>query len=499
MSVVGCHAWEENGCVKVDPGSTVTFATDSGATVDIETNEVPSGGTCTVTPAIGIELETEFTLTCEGWADLDKPLTYTFELLPVYSYREGIGSSCESVGLSAASFQEATFLSAVNGIQVFSRDVSSHQIYSCRSSSIRANPIDDRYLETGIGASDSTGGIILRSNSYSNQIKFRSARGAHYIRAFISDALGVVTKFQQTISVTTSASEVADPIAELSSLASQVAAARRLMTIPQRNTYMDVLTQLVSSRRHLQESAMTSNELAQIAGIAFALVEDATVVDRSKIYTMSQLLSTVVSLSSSAPESKTMDTILRAVEALTAASIFGSGDSPDPLRDAELLHSVVTNVAHTMVAGKLLGEDGFRFLSENLTIISSRQATDEVSLTNCGAGVFQLKNLTSAISDPSVSCAFVEEQDLNIRAVTGSSTQANVVSLDFKNIDFSIMDYCSPIIFTLENYAQYSPAVHDPDRYDFRDSGSSFEVPLCAHFDYSSDEWSEANCTKQLE
>eukprot|EP00741_Cyanophora_paradoxa_P011504 tig00020557_g11114.t1 len=39
-------------------------------------NAPPTGGTCEVSPANGTALETEFTVSCRGWADAELPLTY---------------------------------------------------------------------------------------------------------------------------------------------------------------------------------------------------------------------------------------------------------------------------------------------------------------------------------------------------------------------------------------------------------------------------------------
>lgn len=44
------------------------------------TIDFPSG-TCTVTPKNGVAMNTSFTISCSGWADPDRPLTYEFAYL----------------------------------------------------------------------------------------------------------------------------------------------------------------------------------------------------------------------------------------------------------------------------------------------------------------------------------------------------------------------------------------------------------------------------------
>eukprot|EP00493_Phyllostaurus_siculus_P023621 UN23957 len=161
-------------------------------------------------------------------------------------------------------------------------------------------------METGILVSDSTGGVLLRAGTRSNQIKFQSAGGTHIVRAFISDARGATSQYQLTITVEDGEADVANPLSDLNSLASQVASSKSRMTLTQRNSYMDALSQLLTNlqQRRNQTNSITTSELSQFAGISYSLVDDTTKVDKSKIRMMTQLLDTIVSLSSNAPDSK---------------------------------------------------------------------------------------------------------------------------------------------------------------------------------------------------
>ena len=48
-------------------------------TYSFSTSLHPSGGLCTIFPASGISLETNFTLSCSGWKSDSEPLSYQFQ------------------------------------------------------------------------------------------------------------------------------------------------------------------------------------------------------------------------------------------------------------------------------------------------------------------------------------------------------------------------------------------------------------------------------------
>lgn len=57
-----------------------TVAGQSGISAyDISTASHPSGGECSIQPASGISLETNFTLSCRGWQSNSEHLTYRFQ------------------------------------------------------------------------------------------------------------------------------------------------------------------------------------------------------------------------------------------------------------------------------------------------------------------------------------------------------------------------------------------------------------------------------------
>ena len=55
---------------------------------NISTASLPSEGECSIKPASGISLETNFTLSCSGWKSNSEPLTYHFE----YQLNNGLNS-----------------------------------------------------------------------------------------------------------------------------------------------------------------------------------------------------------------------------------------------------------------------------------------------------------------------------------------------------------------------------------------------------------------------
>jgi hypothetical protein len=44
----------------------------------LNTDNLPDGGTCSVTPSRGKVIETPFQITCSGWGDEDSPLWYEY-------------------------------------------------------------------------------------------------------------------------------------------------------------------------------------------------------------------------------------------------------------------------------------------------------------------------------------------------------------------------------------------------------------------------------------
>lgn len=65
----------------------------------IKVNEPPVPGNCTCSPTIGEGYKTDFQVTCSGWVDPDKPLSYSFsygdgdDATPVLTSKENPSSS----------------------------------------------------------------------------------------------------------------------------------------------------------------------------------------------------------------------------------------------------------------------------------------------------------------------------------------------------------------------------------------------------------------------
>ena len=67
----------------------------------LEVNEPPTAGNCSVKPPEGEPLAPEFNVSCEGFQDVDKPLSYEF----LYSMDNG--TTRESLGNGFKSFRAA--------------------------------------------------------------------------------------------------------------------------------------------------------------------------------------------------------------------------------------------------------------------------------------------------------------------------------------------------------------------------------------------------------
>ena len=67
----------------------------------LEVNEPPTAGNCSVKPLEGKPLATKFNVSCEGFQDVDKPLSYEF----LYSMDNG--ATRESLGSGFKSFRAA--------------------------------------------------------------------------------------------------------------------------------------------------------------------------------------------------------------------------------------------------------------------------------------------------------------------------------------------------------------------------------------------------------
>ena len=80
-----------------------------------EVNEPPTKGNCSVKPLEGKPLTTEFKVSCEGFKDVDKPLSYEF----LYSMDNGTNK--ESLGNESMSFRAAIRLP--NGDQKYGYNI----------------------------------------------------------------------------------------------------------------------------------------------------------------------------------------------------------------------------------------------------------------------------------------------------------------------------------------------------------------------------------------